>query len=197
MSAQEQAARAEVVKQQNLNGGPIGPFSHYSSISPGSTSGTLSRTQSQTDLPMGVSTPPGLASPAFSVPFHPPSRPTSAAALAPPAGPPPVKRAPFKTHHSRSSSLGFAGYNYDPAAPPPWQSYTQGPPRPQDVEATPMPATEEVRDDQQISSHGSSAYEPSGNSSAYDPESGEPEAGESRPRRPPVRRRGHRKHRPS
>jgi hypothetical protein len=34
-----------------------------------------------------------------------------------------VKRAPFKTHHSRSSSLGVAGYNYDPTAPPPWQAH--------------------------------------------------------------------------
>jgi len=44
-------------------------------------------------------------------------------------GPPPVKRAPFKTHHARSSSLGaFAGYDFNPTAPPPWQSYTPAAP---------------------------------------------------------------------
>lgn len=111
-NAKALAAKAEVAK--NANGGMIGPFSHYSSISPGSTSGTLSRTASQSDL-----TGPTL---------HPPSRPASAASTAPTGlqhspGPPPVKRAPFKTHHSRSSSLGIAGYNYDPNAPPPWQTY--------------------------------------------------------------------------
>lgn len=94
--------KAEAVK---TTAGPIGPFSHYSAISPASTSGTLSRQPSQTDLTT----------------IQPP-RPTSAAAH-PPLGPPPVKRANFKTHHSRSSSLGFAGYDYNPSAPPPWQSY--------------------------------------------------------------------------
>ncbi|KAL8278678.1 hypothetical protein RQP46_008970 [Phenoliferia psychrophenolica] len=179
-SAQELAAKAEVAKQAHLNGGPIGPFSHYSSISPGSTSGTLSRTASQTDLVMGISAPPlaspglGNAGPGLASPFHPPSRPTSAAAaLAPPPGPPPVKRAPFKTHHSRSSSLGFAGYNYDPAAPPPWQSYQQGGnARPQDAEATPKPSAQEFQDEP-IQPQSGSAYESTG----YDPEAGDPEGG--------------------
>lgn len=142
----------------------VGPFSHYSAISPMSTSGTLSRQQSHTDLAAAAtaaSTAPlpsstnGPSQPSFTAPTSlgpggnsnlsvPVPRPKSAAALrapapptgsnpnlnapaAPPAsasnGPPPVKRAAFKTHHQRSSSLGFAGYNYDPNAPPPWQSY--------------------------------------------------------------------------
>ncbi|KAK4701487.1 COPII coat assembly protein SEC16, partial [Phenoliferia sp. Uapishka_3] len=152
-SAQQLAAKAEVVKQQTLNGGPIGPFSHYSSISPASTSGTLSRNQSQTDL----------------VPvFHPPSRTTSPAALAPP-GPPPVKRAPFKTHHSRSSSLGFAGYNYDPSAPPPWQSYTPVTRQ----EAPVAPPTMTYNDEQYPAEQTASAYEPEG-AADYDPEGATP-----------------------
>ncbi|GAA5877989.1 hypothetical protein JCM1840_000133 [Sporobolomyces johnsonii] len=128
-SPQQLVAKAEVAKQAT-NGQSIGPFSHYSSISPGSTSGTLSRAQSSTDL---VST--------NLLQVQPPVRPSSATAPVPPVlvpslqsspnkplhspGPPPVKRAPFKTHHARSSSLGaFAGYDFNPTAPPPWQSYT-------------------------------------------------------------------------
>ncbi|GAA5950714.1 hypothetical protein JCM21900_000489 [Sporobolomyces salmonicolor] len=128
-SPQQLVAKAEVAKQA-ANGQSIGPFSHYSSISPGSTSGTLSRAQSSTDL---VST--------NLLQVQPPARPSSATAPVPPIlvpssqsnpnkplhspGPPPVKRAPFKTHHARSSSLGaFAGYDFNPTAPPPWQSYT-------------------------------------------------------------------------
>ncbi|KAM0752348.1 hypothetical protein T439DRAFT_324423 [Meredithblackwellia eburnea MCA 4105] len=144
-SAQEVAAKAEVAKQQQLNGGVVGPFSHYSSISPGSTSGTLSRTQSQSDL---------------TITSRPPSRPTSAAASHTPAGPPPVKRAAFKTHHSRSSSLGFAGYNYDPNAPPPWQSYTtssQGA-TPKSAESTPRFPTS-PQDPPSSQPYGSSAYD--------------------------------------
>ncbi|GAA6001466.1 uncharacterized protein JCM10292_006268 [Rhodotorula paludigena] len=123
-SAEQLAAKAEVAKA--ANGQSVGAFSHFSSISPGSTSGTLSRAQSSTDL---VS--------ANLLHVNPPARPASATgptsplATAPPIqqhqspGPPPVKRAPFKTHHARSSSLGaFAGYDYNPTAPPPWQSYT-------------------------------------------------------------------------
>ncbi|GAA5893562.1 uncharacterized protein JCM6883_003560 [Sporobolomyces salmoneus] len=124
------AAKAEVAKV--ANGQPIGPFSHFSAIAPDSNSGTLSRAQSSTDLAGGNR---HLAN-------QPPSRPLSAAAPLPPTltspqsnkpvhspGPPPVKRAPFKTHHARSSSLGaFAGYDFNPTAPPPWQSYT--PPAP-------------------------------------------------------------------
>lgn len=146
-SAKALAAKAEVAK--TANGGPIGPFSHYSSISPGSTSGTLSRAQSTADLLNGS--------------LAPPSRPTSAAAgstsssqlsAAPPAaaaGPPPVKRAPFKTHHSRSSSLGVAGYNYDPTAPPPWQSSV--PTRSFEAESLPRSAGGD------FSRYGNSAYE--------------------------------------
>lgn len=125
------AAKAEVAKV--ANGQPIGPFSHYSAIAPDSNSGTLSRAQSSTDLAAGNR---HLAN-------QPPPRPLSAAAPVPPAltsptsnkpvhspGPPPVKRAPFKTHHARSSSLGaFAGYDFNPTAPPPWQSYTPPAPR--------------------------------------------------------------------
>ncbi|GAA6060928.1 hypothetical protein JCM10212_003836 [Sporobolomyces blumeae] len=124
------AAKAEVAKV--ANGQPIGPFSHFSAISPASTSGTLSRAQSSTDLPAGNR-----------LQAQPPVRPSSAAAPVPPSlpspqsnkpvnspGPPPVKRAPFKTHHARSSSLGaFAGYDFNPTAPPPWQSYTPPAPR--------------------------------------------------------------------
>ncbi|BGP48551.1 hypothetical protein JCM10450v2_004427 [Rhodotorula kratochvilovae] len=128
-NAQQLAAKAEV--QKATNGQAVGAFSHFSSISPGSTSGTLSRAQSSTDL--------ASANLLHAVP---PARPLSAQRpvsplAAPPhqqhqspsqhqsPGPPPVKRAPFKTHHARSSSLGaFAGYDYNPTAPPPWQSYT-------------------------------------------------------------------------
>ncbi|GAA6050336.1 hypothetical protein JCM3770_002969 [Rhodotorula araucariae] len=122
-NAQQLAAKAEV--QRSTNGQAIGAFSHFSSISPGSTSGTLSRAQSSTDLAstnLLHAVPPARP--------HSAQRPTSPLA-APPLqqhqspGPPPVKRAPFKTHHARSSSLGaFAGYDYNPTAPPPWQSYT-------------------------------------------------------------------------
>ncbi|GAA5975728.1 hypothetical protein JCM11641_005850 [Rhodosporidiobolus odoratus] len=124
---QQLAAKAEVAKV--TNGAPVGPFSHYSSISPGSTSGTLSRAQSSSDL----------AGSNHLQPIAPPVRPLSAAGpssprgLAPPPataaphhspGPPPVKRAPYKGHHARSSSLGaFAAYDYNPSAPPPWQAY--------------------------------------------------------------------------
>ncbi|GAA6008207.1 hypothetical protein JCM11491_001929 [Sporobolomyces phaffii] len=126
------AAKAEVAKV--ANGQPVGPFSHFSAIAPGSNSGTLSRAQSSTDLGGGGN---------LQLANHPPPRPLSAAAPVPPAltspqsnkpvhspGPPPVKRAPFKTHHARSSSLGaFAGYDFNPTAPPPWQSYTPPAPR--------------------------------------------------------------------
>jgi hypothetical protein len=159
LSAKALVAKAEVAKA--ANGGPIGPFSHYSSISPGSTSGTLSRTQSQSDLNVSM----------------PPSRPASSAAATPPTahqqapGPPPVKRAPFKTHHSRSSSLGIAGYNYDPNAPPPWQSYvapaSQARLEPEQLEATPRVSAQEFsasqqqqqrQGQQQSYGYGSSAY---------------------------------------
>ncbi|GAA5877576.1 hypothetical protein JCM8547_007735 [Rhodosporidiobolus lusitaniae] len=123
---QQLAAKAEVAK--TANGAPVGPFSHYSSISPGSTSGTLSRAQSSTDLasshhlqaiasPVRPLSATGPASPL--VPPQPTQQPH------PSPGPPPVKRAPYKGHHARSSSLGaFAGYDYNPNAPPPWQAYT-------------------------------------------------------------------------
>lgn len=122
---QKLAAKAEVAK--SANGATLGPFSHYSSISPGSTSGTLSRAQSSSDL----------ASANHLQALAPPVRPLSAAGPVSPhpaqsslqphpsPGPPPVKRAPYKGHHARSSSLGaFAGYDYNPNAPPPWQAYT-------------------------------------------------------------------------
>jgi hypothetical protein len=126
---QKLAAKAEVAK--SANGATLGPFSHYSSISPGSTSGTLSRAQSSTDLAsanhLQALAPPvrPLSAAGPSSPLHPPS---SAAAASqqphPSPGPPPVKRAPYKGHHARSSSLGaFAGYDYNPNAPPPWQAY--------------------------------------------------------------------------
>lgn len=135
-SPQALAAKAEVAKK--ANGAAIGPFSHYSSIAPGSTTGTLSRAQSTLEL-MSPVTPPSRPASAAAAPMSSP-----VASLAPPVpslppppqqqqhgqqtqsqsqGPPPVKRAPFKTHHSRSSSLGVAGYNYDPTAPPPWQAH--------------------------------------------------------------------------
>lgn len=88
----------------------VGPFSHYSTISPAATSGTLSRVPSSSDLAQ-----------------QPPSRPTSAShyPMQTSSGPPPVKRAPYKTHHARSSSLGFtAGYNYDPTVAPSWEDST-------------------------------------------------------------------------
>ncbi|BGO91738.1 hypothetical protein NBRC10512_006220 [Rhodotorula toruloides] len=124
-TAQQLAARAEVAKQ--ANGAAVGAFSHFSSIAPGSTSGTLSRAETSHEMNgsklLHVNMPAQHAS----------SRPTSPLATAPPAqahhhqspGPPPVKRAAFKTHHARSSSLGaFAGYEYSPNVAPPWQSYT-------------------------------------------------------------------------
>jgi len=134
LSPAQLAAKAEVAKV--ANGQPIGPFSHYSAIAPDSNSGTLSRAQSSTDLNGG-----GGAS-SHLLHSQPPMRPRSAAAPVPPShpspqsskpvhspGPPPVKRAPFKTHHARSSSLGaFAGYDFNPTAPPPWQSYTPAAP---------------------------------------------------------------------
>ncbi|BGP16572.1 hypothetical protein JCM10213_000516 [Rhodosporidiobolus nylandii] len=135
-SPQQLAAKAEVVK--TANGAPLGPFSHYSSISPGSTSGTLSRAQSSTDL----------VSQNHLQPIVPPVRPLSATgptsplatnppnnAPHPSPGPPPVKRAPYKGHHARSSSLGaFAGYDYNPNAPPPWQQYAPPSGRPSAVD---------------------------------------------------------------
>lgn len=194
--------KAEAAKQGTA--GAIGPFTHYSSISPGSTSGTLSRTHSQTDLSLAhamshvpLSRPPSR----LTVPHPPPSippapsltptpvlapppsqaqvsalapspsvsapapAPTSSAAATPasvpiptvvvPSGPPPVKRAPFRTHHSRSSSLGFAGYNYDPTAPPPWQAYVPPghatTPVTRDPEPTPRAPMEPLRTTSQSS----------------------------------------------
>lgn len=136
LSQAQLAAKAEVAKV--ANGQPIGPFSHYSAIAPDSTSGTLSRAQSSTDLSGGG----GGGGGSHLLQSQPPIRPRSAAAPVPPShpspqsnkpvhspGPPPVKRAPFKTHHARSSSLGaFAGYDFNPTAPPPWQSYTPAAP---------------------------------------------------------------------
>lgn len=121
---QDMTVKSEIASQ--VNGSTIGPFSHYSAIAP-VVPPTISRKPSQTDLSLGP--PP---------PMLPPHRPSSAAALLPPSlsiatavssGPPPVSRGPGfnRTHHARSSSLGFAGYNYDPSAPSPineWQSYT-------------------------------------------------------------------------
>lgn len=127
---QQLAAKAEV--EQQANGAAVGAFSHFSSIAPDSTGGMLSRTQSSADLASSDFLQPSL-------PVRPSSatRPTSplaapsAPALGPgpqhhqSPGPPPVKRAAFKTHHARSSSLGaFAGYDYSPVAPPPWQNFT-------------------------------------------------------------------------
>ncbi|GAA5978058.1 hypothetical protein JCM5350_007383 [Sporobolomyces pararoseus] len=148
------AAKAEVAKV--ANGQPIGPFSHFSAIAPGSNSGTLSRVQSSNDLAAGNRPMPNQ---------QPPPRPLSAAAPVPPAltspqsnkpvhspGPPPVKRAPFRTHHARSSSLGaFAGYDFNPTAPPPWQSYTPPAPRTaktgaEDESAPAESSSEEVND---------------------------------------------------
>ncbi|KPV74811.1 uncharacterized protein RHOBADRAFT_53749 [Rhodotorula graminis WP1] len=130
-SAQQLAAKAEV--QKATNGQAVGAFSHFSSIAPGSNSGTLSRTQSSTDLAGSNflhANPPArplsaqrASSPLAAPPYHqpPPSQHQPHQQqhhLSP--GPPPVKRAPFKTHHARSSSLGaFAGYDYNPTAPPP------------------------------------------------------------------------------
>lgn len=146
------AAKAEVAKQTS---GPIGPFSHYSSISPASTSGTLSRTHSQNELGIGAA----------------PSRVVSSSSST--TGPPPVKRAPFKTHHSRSSSLGFAGYNYDPNAPPPWQSYqppVNGGSEASDI--TPTASTQEPSSEAGYG-YGSAAYESGGG------EAGESAGGDS------------------
>lgn len=127
---QQLAAKAEVAQQ--TNGAAVGAFSHFSSIAPNSTGGLISRTQSSSDLPSSEYLQPAL-------PVRPssatrPTSPLAAPAISPSVpnpqhhqspGPPPVKRASFKTHHARSSSLGaFAGYDYSPQAPPPWQSYT-------------------------------------------------------------------------
>ena len=129
-SAQQLAAKAEV--QKATNGQAVGAFSHFSSIAPGSNSGTLSRAQSSTDLAGSHflhANPPArplsaqrASSPLAAPPHHPPPQQQQQQQqqqhLSP--GPPPVKRAPFKTHHARSSSLGaFAGYDYNPTAPPP------------------------------------------------------------------------------
>lgn len=142
--------KAEAVK---ATAGPIGPFTHFSSISPASTSGTLSRQASQSELAS-----------------QDPPRPSSAAALAPIMGPPPVKRAPFKTHHSRSSSLGFVGYDYNPSAPPPWQAYVPNPSTAPSVDATPKSSQQEFsaaspyRYAQESSGYGEASYgqEPAG-----------------------------------
>ncbi|SCV71958.1 BQ2448_4652 [Microbotryum intermedium] len=150
------AAKAEVAKA--ANGAPLGPFSHYSSIAPDSNSGTLSRVASSVELTVA-----------------PPSRPHSSAALISPSalvlpanhhqaspGPPPVKRAPFKTHHSRSSSLGVAGYNYDPNAPPPWQAAIaarQAPPVPAS-DATPRASAQDfTRTPQNAYGYGSASFD--------------------------------------
>ncbi|BGP24993.1 COPII vesicle coat protein Sec16 [Rhodotorula toruloides] len=124
-TAQQLAARAEVAKQ--ANGAAVGAFSHFSSIAPGSTSGTLSHAQTSYEQTGSNRLH------AYMLAQHASSRPTSPLATAPhpqahhhqSPGPPPVKRAAFKTHHARSSSLGaFAGYEYSPNVAPPWQSYT-------------------------------------------------------------------------
>lgn len=187
--------------------GTIGPFSHYSSITPAATSGTISRVQSYTDLgnaqpiarpasaaallrttpsagpsPQVATTPlpaeatvtsntpapklapaPQLAPPPPPEPQRQPSpQPSSWHVPTPDAtpvsmpttgspsreqqtGPPPVRRAPFKGHHARSSSLGFAGYNYDPYAPSPWSTFAEESKKPlqlaeeNEAEETPRP----------------------------------------------------------
>lgn len=120
--------------QKATNGQTVGAFSHFSSIAPGSNSGTLSRAQSSTDLAGSNflhANPPARplsaqrASSPLAAPSYPQQQQQQQQHQSP--GPPPVKRAPFKTHHARSSSLGaFAGYDYNPTAPPP--SWLSSPP---------------------------------------------------------------------
>jgi hypothetical protein len=91
----------------------IGPFSHYSSITPGSTSsGVISRAQSHNDLPSIAPSPPPSTS------YFP--------ALA--------ASQPARRHsHQRSVSMGYAPYGADPygsgshfAPPPPPEDATPG-----------------------------------------------------------------------
>lgn len=139
------------------NAPAIGPFSHYSTISPASTSGTLSRTHSQTDLMPPITSQPPRAYIQTDLASTPPrnrqrpssqgdlvglpARASSPAPIIQGLGPPPVNRAQYMTHHVRSSSLGFAGYNYDPNATQPWQSYP--PNESQEQETTPKAANQD------------------------------------------------------
>lgn len=163
----------------------IGPFSHYSTISPASTSGTLSRNHSQTDLNTAVphsSTPRQyVQSDLATLPQRSRQRPSSQSdlviplgSLSPPStyasGPPPVARAQYMTHHVRSSSLGFAGqYNYDPTATQSWQSYPQDDATEPEPETTPKAAAQEFSESSAYSS--STPYGQSdqyGSSDAYE-----------------------------
>jgi hypothetical protein len=75
----------------------LGPFSHFSSISPGSTSGGgLSRTHSHNDLPSMAAVPP-------------PSAPSASSYF-----PAPPSSQVRKHSHKRSVSVGYAPYGNDP-----------------------------------------------------------------------------------
>jgi hypothetical protein len=124
-----------IVKPETISAN-VGPFSHFSAISP-AISTNLSRRQSQNDLnslgqpPVSPSSFSPIQNQLASQSYQQQSTAAIVNSASPPSSQPPISsRGPTfaRTHHARSSSLGFAGYNYDPAAPPPWQSYT--PPSP-------------------------------------------------------------------
>ena len=106
----------------NSKGKQIGPFSHYSAISPASTSGTVSRAQSISDLHGSAAY--GATSP----PASPPKR--GGFPAQPPRAQP--QRAPPSAQHQRTGSLGFSAFGSDPyATAPSW-----APPTPVEEEDT-------------------------------------------------------------
>lgn len=116
----------------------LGPFSHYSSISPAGSTGTLSRAQSSSDL---------LAAARAQAP-HPAPAPTPPPVPAPAPPPTPSSKAPPPTswkkgHHQRSSSLGTHGYQYDPHSVPSWGTGYSGGTLSTPMEASPDPGASE------------------------------------------------------
>lgn len=111
-------------------GATLGPFSHYSAISPaGSTAGSLSRQQSSSDL---------LAAARAQAPHPlPAATPPPAPAPLPSKAPPPTSWK--KGHHQRSSSLGTHGYQYDPHHAPSWGTSYSGGTLATAIEASPDP----------------------------------------------------------
>lgn len=192
VSSQLRLAASDVSKP---NPSAIGPFSHYSTISPASTSGTLSRSHSQSDLfpaamqqqqvPQVPQIPRAFiqSEASFTPPRNrprpssqselvlPPPRPTSASSSHA-LGPPPVNRANYMTHHVRSSSLGFAGYNYDPNAPPPWQSYEPNDSPSGDQQTTPKALAQEFPDPSQSYMNNNYASTNYGQSEGYNDNNG-------------------------
>jgi hypothetical protein len=94
----------------------VGPFSHYSSISPASTSATVSRASSNADLAATAALQTPTSFTPASIP--PPPRPNSAQArrAPPPARSKPPPAVTPRHSHKKSMSLGYLAYGSDPYA---------------------------------------------------------------------------------